>query len=169
LEATKRRVDAMAFVHEEIYTEPRMDGVRLGAFLSRFAGEIQQAEGGLGRRRIEVDAHDIRLDIQCAVAIGIITAEVVANACRHAFVGRSGGSIWVHARAEEGRTTIEVIDDGVGIPPGLEAGPGLGLTLVRSLASQLNATVLLERRETGGTRFALSVPARSGFAGQRAC
>jgi two-component sensor histidine kinase len=85
--------------------------------------------------------------------------ELITNALKHAFPDGRAGTIRVDVRREpEGGLRLEVSDDGVGLPAGLDAQScsTLGLVLVRTLARQLDAR--LEIEGSGGTTFRLSVP-----------
>jgi two-component sensor histidine kinase len=163
LEATKRRVDAMAFVHEELFEEPRMDGIRLDRFLARLALEMEQSSGGDGRLRTEVEACEIRLDISHAIPVGIIAGEILDNAFRHAFAPEEGGNVRIRASSDGHMISIEVLDDGLGIPDESARRTGLGLSLVRSLSEQIGAAMSLDRREGAGTRFLLVFSTKEGF------
>jgi two-component system phosphate regulon sensor histidine kinase PhoR len=97
----------------------------------------------------------------------------------------SGGHLRVVCTADEGWTTLEVIDDGCGIPEaeqqrvferfyqverarsGRERGTGLGLSIVRHAVAAMNGTVSLHSRLGKGTRVTVKIPQPGGWgAGQ---
>ncbi|MFO0584688.1 MAG: HAMP domain-containing sensor histidine kinase [Anaeromyxobacter sp.] len=96
---------------------------------------------------------------------------LLVNAAEAVPEGREG-SVQVSVVVAEGRVSVAVEDDGVGLgpdaarrafepffstkPPG--RGPGLGLTLARAFARRYGGDVQLEPREGGGTRALLSLP-----------
>jgi len=85
---------------------------------------------------------------------GLILAELITNASRHAF-GPAGGNIIVYATVESGTIICEVSDDGSG--SGRRATPGLGSLIVDSLAAEFGGSI--ERRQgDGGTSVTLSFP-----------
>jgi two-component sensor histidine kinase len=51
---------------------------------------------------------------------GLLVNEMLTNALKYAFVGRSGGRIKVICTVEDGRVSVIVSDDGVGLPEGQE-------------------------------------------------
>ena len=62
---------------------------------------------------------------------------------------------------EDGQLLVDVVDDGVGLPPGfsVEQSGGLGLSIVHTLVtSELGGTI--ELRSDDGTRVHLTVPLR---------
>jgi len=89
-----------------------------------------------------------------------------------------GGHVRVVCTAGEGWTTLEVIDDGCGIPEaeqervferfyqverarsGRERGTGLGLSIVRHAAAAMNGTVTLKSKPGEGTRVTVKLPQR---------
>jgi signal transduction histidine kinase len=78
----------------------------------------------------------------------LIAQESVTNAVRH---GRARHvAVGLKRRGERGELTIQ--DDGVGMPAGHPAGPGLGLRIMHYRAAQIGATLAVERVEGGGTR-----------------
>jgi two-component sensor histidine kinase len=93
-----------------------------------------------------------------AISIGLIVNELVTNAMKHAFEGP--GTVYVELRADIGRgeACLSVRDDGKGIKKEKHAASS-GLSLVESLAAQINGTV--ERKSSGhGTAVWVRLPLR---------
>jgi two-component sensor histidine kinase len=88
--------------------------------------------------------------------------ELMQNAVDHAFPedsGRTTGKITVQLARSDGQLLVDVVDDGVGLPPGftVEQSSGLGLSIVHTLVtSELGGTI--ELRSDAGTRVHLTVP-----------
>jgi two-component sensor histidine kinase len=96
------------------------------------------------------------LGVDAAIPCGLMLNEIVSNALKHAFVGCPSGTIEIRLSRADGRLTLSVSDDGIGLPPGLEprVSATLGFDLVFTFAEQLEADVQVE---TGvGTRFIIS-------------
>ena len=69
------------------------------------------------------------------------------------------------AEREAGTLTVEVADDGIGLPDGFEIGrasKSLGMRVVGSLARQLGGTLTLPPMGQGAT-FRLAVPLEKGI------
>ncbi len=92
---------------------------------------------------------------------------LLINACE---ASPPGGVVELRASHLGGAAVVEVLDRGPGLPEELRGrvfepyvstkrrGSGLGLSLVRDIASQHGGTVTLEDRDRGGARARLSLP-----------
>jgi two-component sensor histidine kinase len=96
-----------------------------------------------------------------ATPLSVVLTELLQNAVDHAFPPPGGGPGHVDLRfSNDGEhLTVEVADNGKGLPDGFEinAATGLGLTIVRALVeSELGGTI--EMRSDGGTVVCVQVP-----------
>jgi len=93
---------------------------------------------------------------------------IVENAIRHGIEGRlSGGAVGVSAQRARGQLQINVIDDGVGLPPRwrMETSTGIGVRVTRERLEALYSGVgdhgfTMSRRKGGGTEVAIRIPLR---------
>ncbi|HRZ90589.1 MAG TPA: sensor histidine kinase, partial [Spirochaetia bacterium] len=101
---------------------------------------------------------DFQLPTKKLFPLGIIVNELVTNALKYAFEGREAGTVAIRLERIGPSATLEVRDDGKGLPEGfrIEDSRGFGITLVRMLAEQLGGTFSME--SAGGTRAELRFP-----------
>lgn len=80
-----------------------------------------------------------------SVSLGLIVTELVINALKHAFPGRTGAdAITVGYASKDSAWSLTVEDNGVGMPTGVKAAKhGLGTGIVEALSGQLDATVTI--------------------------
>jgi two-component sensor histidine kinase len=98
-----------------------------------------------------------------ALSLGLIVGELVTNAVKYAHPTGVAGKVIVSCRkASGGNITIEISDDGVGLPDGFDPmkSEDFGFRLVRSLADQVGATIAFHS-DCLGLRFVLHMPAAS--------
>ncbi|WP_309602115.1 sensor histidine kinase [Sphingomonas sp.] len=97
---------------------------------------------------VDVDETVVRSDV--SVSLGLIVTELVINCLKHAFPDGRGGVIKVSYRTDEDGWTLNVADDGVGMPanPRL-ADAGLGTSIVEALARQLRARIMIADAKPG--------------------
>jgi two-component sensor histidine kinase len=102
-----------------------------------------------------------------ATPLAVVLNELMQNAVDHAFprdgAGPTKGSVLVRLGRVGSELVVEVIDDGVGLPPGftVESSKGLGLSIVQALVNgELGGSMELglSARDTGGTHVTLRVP-----------
>jgi two-component sensor histidine kinase len=129
---------------------------------------LRQTQGRPGvQLRSEVALGAIALNIDQAIPLGLLVNELVTNSLKYAFPAgapaRPGQRIWVAAAPIEtaalpelGRLTVEVGDNGAGLPEAvdLDHPASMGLQLVQSFVKQLRARVGVQR--VGGTVFTLT-------------
>jgi len=104
---------------------------------------------------LQVRADEATVSSHEAVSLGLIVTELVINALKHAFPRGRGGAILVGYRVEPEGWTLSVTDNGVGRPPpSPSANVGLGTSVVKALAQQLGARVVMTDAAPG-TKVAL--------------
>ncbi|WP_426113964.1 sensor histidine kinase [Massilia sp. PWRC2] len=135
------------------------------------ADELAFLEHYLAIQRIRFgDSLDVQLDIDAAVlraaVPNLFLQPLVENAIRHGIGPRAGGGrLVIGAHARGGCLHVEVVDDGVGLPPAwsAEASSGLGLSITRARVLGLHGdggALRVSERAGGGTRVALHWPLR---------
>jgi two-component sensor histidine kinase len=91
----------------------------------------------------------------------MVITELMQNAVEHGYAGESGrGQVQLVAERKEGGLHVEVLDDGLGLPPGFDPGASdrLGLQIVRTLVeTELGGEITLGPRARGGTVAAIDV------------
>ncbi len=105
----------------------------------------------------------IRLDSKQATLFALVLNELVSNAATHGLAGRSPGSIRMTATQDSGMITVEVWDNGIGMPEGfsMSTHAGLGLSIVDQLVThELSGTFHLENGPTGCATARLKFPAK---------
>jgi PAS domain S-box-containing protein len=159
LDESQTRIQSIALVHDQLYRAANLAEIDFDAYLRDEIVGIQSAYSPItGAIAVEIDARGIVLSVDHAVPCGLLVNELVSNAFKHAFRGRAAGTVRVAVHDTGSELVLDVIDDGVGIPPDFDwrATPTLGLQLVHGLTAQLRGSVELDR--THGTRFTVRFP-----------
>ena len=94
----------------------------------------------------------------------MVLTELLQNAVEHGFPDNGSGqiregSVIVRVSRENDEAVVDVVDNGVGLPPGFspETASGLGLSIVRTLV-QSELAGSLTMINDGGTTVHLRVP-----------
>lgn len=162
LRDSRERILTIARVHQCLHGSDDPSEVRFGRYLRGLARDL--AAGGREDVAVRVEVEPISLDLDTAVPCGLIVNELVSNGLRHAYPDGNGGDVTVRMTAgPSGALRLEVSDDGVGLPEGLDPADAasVGMSLIRQLARQVGGRVEFDR--TGpGTDVRLTVPADGG-------
>lgn len=156
------RLHVLAKVHELLYA-------RAHSTQSVFMPQLLQSLGSALKQSFDRTHPHVALDIECdqlelptqnAVALALLANEAITNAYKHAFTNESRGMITVALRrTHENVLSLRIEDTGSGFasPNG---GEGMGLTLIRTFATQLAGTLAVRRRDIGtGTLVMLTIAA----------
>ena len=161
LEQMRRRVYAMASVHELLYSSKDYSAldmaVYLGNIASSFFGE------GTSHLHLDMDCEHVRLPVSHAVPLGLLVNELLTNSLKHAFPNGREGRVRISLRTEQNRCCLVVDDNGVGKESGPEKDDftSTGLELVSILTGQLDGS---QRMEWGdGLRVIVEFPLPSGI------
>lgn len=127
--------------------------------LNEYVGKIINSIANISLNiSLHIDLDLIVAPVKIAIPIGMIVNELLTNAFKYAFPDNRKGNISVTLRNFDTRGVIEIVDDGVGLPDGLdiENTDSLGLTLVRTLTSMINGTLHMEFSD--GIQWKLEFP-----------
>jgi two-component sensor histidine kinase len=159
-EDSQQRIQAMALVHESLYQSRDLARIDAADYVRRLSTRLRQAYEPAGDRiAVRLAVEPVALEVQTAMACGLILQELLSNSFKHAFPGERRGEIGIALQVAPGaRIVLTVWDTGVGLPAGLDFRhtESLGLQLVCLLTEQLGGTV--ELAQTSGTHWTLTFP-----------
>jgi two-component sensor histidine kinase len=154
------RIYSMARLHEQLYSSGDFSDLDFAAHLREMAEMLVHSHTPPGcNLALEVRADPVALDLDTAVTLGLIANELLLNALKHGFDGRTAGRLTVELQAgNPNRMTVR--DDGSGLPPGFDArkNPGLGIELVLGMTRQILGEVTIDNDPAGGTRITIFFP-----------
>jgi len=154
------RIKTMAKIHTMLYQSKDMARVDFGSFIRDLAGRLQQSYGiAASPIQVHADIADVSLTIETSIPCGLILNELVSNALKHAFPEGRGGEVNISMATTGDQFILNVSDNGVGFPEGVDFRntKSLGLELVNLLVGQINGTITMTVE--GGTTFTITFPA----------
>jgi PAS domain S-box-containing protein len=154
LDDITRRMHSMAIIHEQFYQTEDMSHIDFASYLHSLLDMVGADFPESSRNAIAVcEKGQALLTLEQAIPAGLIVAELLSNALKHAFSdGREIGTIRITQKpVVEGRLEIEVRDDGKGFPDGMDPKQvqSMGMMLIKILSDQLGGDVAF--RSDGGT------------------
>jgi len=157
LRESKSRVQTMAAVHETLHESDKMSDIDLQSYISKIIPAIFNTYSiEPGRVTLNSDVQEVPISISQASPLGLIINELISNSLKYAFPDDRKGEITITMKKADKELELTVMDDGVGMPEGLEwrNSNSLGLKLICSLTeNQLGGSVEMERNN--GTKFTI--------------
>ena len=151
------------------YIPFRMDHVILNDLIQKVANGVQKTRN----RPITVDCPEELISAYTdETRLQQVLVNLVENAVKYS---DPGTSVTINVEGFNDYAAIEVIDQGPGIPEGLQdriferfyrvdeartrsGGTGLGLSIVKTFVEGMNGQVSLQSKENEGSRFTLKLP-----------
>jgi PAS domain S-box-containing protein len=149
------RVQSIALIHDRLCANGDLEHVDFREYVEALTRDLFSAHGvDSDRVRLQLRLAEVPLELNQAIPSGLILNELVSNALKYAFPGTRTGTVLVALSCdEEDRVTLQVSDDGVGMPASPDHKQSLGLGIVDVLTRQLGGTI---HREPGpGVDFSL--------------
>jgi two-component sensor histidine kinase len=157
------RIYSMARLHEQLYSSGDFSDLDFAAHLREMAEMLVHSHTPPGCiLTLEVRADPVAVNLDTAVTLGLIANEVLLNALKHGFDGRSAGKLTVELHAGN-PNQMTVRDDGSGLPPEFDTrrNPGLGIELVLGMTKQIHGEVKIDNDPAGGSRTTIFFPSLS--------
>ncbi len=163
---TQMRIRSIASLHELLYGSQDLSSIDIAEYL---ASVVRELSTGYYRDKvsIRVEARSDILSIDEAMPVGLIATELLTNALKYAYPPDTVGEIRVSYSRSQTERRLEVHDEGLGLPPGVDPAKSdsLGFTLVRTLAEQIGGRLSIGAANPGGPSPGLDVlftfPART--------
>jgi two-component sensor histidine kinase len=140
LRESQHRVESMALIHEQLYTNGNLREVDLARHAALLAGSLFHSYGvDPARISWRVALESLPLGVDQAIPVGLILNELVSNALKHAFPNGRAGSVVIEGGRGNGRIHLAVKDDGIGVHSSVEfeRPDSLGMQIIQILTRQL--------------------------------
>jgi PAS domain S-box-containing protein len=156
LEDMKGRVRSIAAIHEMLYGSADLSRIDFARYLNTLAKDLLAFySAAAGRVRLNIHSEPVFMDITQAVPSGLVVNELLTNSLKHAFPDSRAGSIEVSFTCPAEECTLEISDDGIGLPSKLDPhnSASMGFQLLMLLVQQLKGKLRIDRGS--GTRFTI--------------
>lgn len=155
---SRNRVASMALIHQKLYQNSNVEQIDFSSYATELVEEIKHSypRSSMGKIEVELSAEHLPLSLTKAVPCGLILNELLSNCYKHAFPEGRQGKIIIRFYATKEipqKIVLEVEDNGIGIPEGFEMAKqeSLGITIIESLAGQLDGKIEIARNAVAGT------------------
>jgi two-component sensor histidine kinase len=159
---SENRVRAMAAIHERLYLSDDLAKIDFPGYVE---GLVENLFGSYSidtqHVRLTTDIADVSLDLDQAIPCGLMLNELVSNSLKYAFPDGRRGELHIQLSQSVSGYRLEVRDDGIGFPAGIDfrQTDSLGLQLITALTQQLQGQIDMQNHH--GTTFCIEFPERA--------
>lgn len=151
------RVSTIAQVHDQLWRQPTAAAVDLHVLLADLCMHLR---GTAPNHVLVFEAEPVTVTSDKAIPLALLVNEIVTNAFKYAYPGGAGEVRVTLSVPEATLISLEIADQGVGLPKGFDlAGRSgsLGMRLIANLTRQLGADLKVTSGNPG-TVFSISAP-----------
>ncbi|MHC5735941.1 PAS domain S-box protein [Nostoc sp.] len=155
LRESQNRIESISLIHKNLYTSANIGQIDVADYIGNLAASLLISyQICPGKIALETDIDSVSLNVDQAIACGLVINELISNALKHAFPNQQVGTISIALRNIGNSIEMTIRDNGIGLPENLDwrNTDSLGLSLVYDLVTeQLEGNITLERNH--GTGF----------------
>ena len=140
LNESKRRVEAIALIHQKLYQDKKSNLVDFKSYLEEILASQKILTPNLNCQ-LKSDAVTISLDT--AVPLGLVVSEIITNSVKHAFNEIKKPALQIELMRNNNDFQLVVSDNGNGLPEdfNIESSTSLGSEIIVALVSQINGEI----------------------------
>lgn len=160
IEDSLSRINAISLIHQRLYQSDNIRGIKINTYLQELAFDIVKnftstTETKSIELKCEID--DLDMDLESAIPIGLISAELITNACKYAFKSIEKPEIIITFNKQTDSLLLTITDNGIGKQATVNgSGTSFGTKLIKSLSRKLRAEII-ENSSSNGTSIQLKI------------
>jgi two-component sensor histidine kinase len=150
LESSVHRIAAVGAIQRHLYNQAGNGLVDVATYLLDLACMLRASVGGQ-HRRVHVQAEAVWVPVDFATTLGVVTTELVINACKHAYRDNEPGDVDLSFKVRLGSLfKLEVRDHGLRAGSAQFARPGgLGNRIIEAMSRKLGGTTTYTAKDDG--------------------
>lgn len=157
LRESQNRIKSMSYIHESLYQTKNFSSINFSEYIVNLSNNLfhsYQIFDNFIELKLKVEPVNLNLDQ--AIPCGLIVNELITNSLKYAFKGRKEGEIFIGIHETGKAVSIQIEDNGVGLPKGFNhlKTETLGLQLVVTLVEQLDG--VMEMKSENGTKYLIT-------------
>ncbi|MDZ7968131.1 MAG: PAS domain S-box protein [Nostoc sp. DedSLP03] len=149
LRESQNRIESISLIHKNLYTSANIGQIDVADYINNLAASLLISyQICPGKISLETDIDSVSLNVDQAIACGLVINELISNALKHAFPNQQVGKISIALHNTDNSIEMTIRDNGIGLPDNLDwrNTDSLGLSLVHDLVTeQLEGDITLER------------------------
>jgi two-component sensor histidine kinase len=140
----KNRVQSMALIHQNLYSEGNIKGIMVKEYISNLVQSLSDSYNiSNDKVNININIDDLNLDVDTMIPLGLVLNELVSNSFKYAFNNNNPGILSILLQKKNEKLHLKVSDNGVGFPADMDikSVKSFGLKMIKAFAQKLKATL----------------------------
>jgi two-component sensor histidine kinase len=140
----KNRVQSMALIHQNLYSEGNIKGIMVKEYISNLVQSLSDSYNiSNDKVKVNINIDDLNLDVDTMIPLGLVLNELVSNSFKYAFKETSTGILNILLEEKNEKLHLMVSDNGSGFPIDMDvkSAKSFGLKMIKAFAQKLKATL----------------------------
>ena len=140
----KNRVQSMALIHQNLYSEGNIKGIMVKEYISNLVQSLSDSYNISNEKvKVNINIDDLNLDVDTMIPLGLVLNELVSNSFKYAFKETTSGILNIMLEEKNEKLHLKVSDNGAGFPADMDvkSTKSFGLKMIRAFAQKLKATL----------------------------
>lgn len=155
---SQNRILSMSKIHQSLYESNDFSKLNLKTYITTLVQDIKVSYTLNQEVKLDLDIEEnITIDLDSLIPFALITNEIISNALKYAFEGKTNNVISIDIKQDEHKTTkIKISDNGIGLPDNFdwENPTSMGTDLIKTLTEQLEGDITVNSNK--GTHYLLT-------------
>jgi PAS domain S-box-containing protein len=154
---SQNRIKSMAFIHESLYKTVDFAKINFSEYTENLCYNLLKSYNAYGKSaELKLKLKEVFINLDFAIPCGLILNELITNAVKYAFEGKTHGIIEVELAQKKNIILLKISDNGIGLPEDInfEDSNTLGFQLVNALVNQINGKLVF--KVNNGTKYEIS-------------
>jgi PAS domain S-box-containing protein len=153
LQESRDRIRSMAMIHESLYKRDDFSSIDFSGYIDNLVQNLVSSYQVGQKIKINKDLQRVSIDLDQAIPCGLLVNEVITNSLKYGWDEEGTGNINIALKKEDNTITIEIGDDGRGLPEEFDLikSDTLGLQLIITLVEQLDGQLSVDISK--GTKY----------------
>lgn len=159
LRESQGRIRSMSMIHEMLYKTTNLESINVSQYIEDLSRNIYKTYHRFENVQLEITAQEtILLPLNKMIPCGLLVNEILTNAYKYAFEGKTNGKICISTQLLESHFLLKISDNGIGLDEKKMSGKSqsLGMKLIQSFNKQLKSEMTITNEN--GLHYTFKIP-----------
>jgi len=159
LRESQGRIRSMSMIHEMLYKTNNLESINVSQYIEDLSRNIYKTYHRFENVQLEISTTEsIQLPLNKMIPCGLLVNEILTNAYKYAFEGKTDGKICISTQLIDYNLVLKISDNGIGLDENklLSKTQSLGMKLIQSFNKQLKSEMTMTNQN--GLHYTFKIP-----------